>query len=581
MPIKRIQFPDGSIKRVEVPEGATDEQILSFVQSQHQPQETKQQKYNRIHAELTARNGVDGGDPTAGMSGAEKFMAGMGQSLHDTGRGIQQLYATVADKVAPRQRSMSDLVTGRDPSRLAAVTKEVARDRALDAPLLDTGAGLAGNIVGQGVQMAAPIPAGAAVKATSWAGRAAPFVGAATRAGVFGGMQGVGEGESRLTRAGQSAALGAAGQGIASATGKLAAGSIKRADPYTAALAQKAQQLGVKLGVANISENPLIRTVASQMERLPFSGAGKKFAGNQEAVNRAVGKAIGLPDAKRITPDVFSDAKSAVGDAFNTLSARNNLSLNTQHVTDVKAVIDEAGRLGGAELGASVRNWANDLFSRVDANGVIPGGAYKSFDSKIGKAMAAGGEKGFYLGQLREAVRNAMDSSISATDRAAWQLARKQWAAIKTVEPLVAKSANGNIPPSQLMGRVTADGAGKSRMAAGSGGELGDLARVAQRFLKDAPNSGTADRLLVNGAIGGGLYGAQQAGLIDPQTALIAGGGLLANRAMLGALNSRALTAGEGRAINGLARLLQESPRALPAAGPMLFPWDGSLTAQR
>lgn len=31
MPIKRIQFPDGSIKRVEVPEGATNEQIMEFV----------------------------------------------------------------------------------------------------------------------------------------------------------------------------------------------------------------------------------------------------------------------------------------------------------------------------------------------------------------------------------------------------------------------------------------------------------------------------------------------------------------------------------------------------------------------
>ena len=40
MPIKRIQFPDGSIKRVEVPEGATDEQILQFVQSQYQPKPT-------------------------------------------------------------------------------------------------------------------------------------------------------------------------------------------------------------------------------------------------------------------------------------------------------------------------------------------------------------------------------------------------------------------------------------------------------------------------------------------------------------------------------------------------------------
>lgn len=518
---------------------------LKLSQVTGQPQESKQQKYARLLAENERRQPSDpshpSNNPTTGMSGFDKFLAGMGQSVHDTGRGIQQLFG-------------------------GADAADVARDRQLNAPLMETGAGTVGNIVGQGMQMAVPIPAGAALKATSWAGKAAPYVGAAARSGVFGGVQGVAEGESRAARATQSAALGAAGQGIATATGALGRGAIARADPYTAKLAQQAKQFGIRLGVPNVSENPFVRTVASQMERLPFSGAGKRFAGNQEAVNRAVGKTIGLPNAKRITPDVFADAKATIGNQFNTLSARNNLSLNTQHVTDVKGVVDEATRLGGAEFGASVRNWANDLFSRVDANGSIPGAAYKSFDSKIGKAMASGGEKAMYLGNLREVVRDAMDSSISAGDRAAWQLARKQWAALKTVEPLVAKSSNGNIPPSQLMGRVTADGAGKSRMAAGNGGELGDLARIGQRFLKDAPNSGTADRLLVNGAIGTGLFGAQQAGIIDPQTAMLAGGGLLANRGLLKLLNSRALTAGEGKAINGLSKLGKTAPKLLPAS---------------
>lgn len=40
MPIKRVQFPDGSIKRIEVPEGATDEQIIAFAKSQYRPTAT-------------------------------------------------------------------------------------------------------------------------------------------------------------------------------------------------------------------------------------------------------------------------------------------------------------------------------------------------------------------------------------------------------------------------------------------------------------------------------------------------------------------------------------------------------------
>jgi hypothetical protein len=577
MPVYQVTAPDGRKLRITAPEGATQEQALAYAQQQlgqaggqQGGGESKQQKYERLLAENEARQPSDpmhpSNNPTTGMSAFGKGAAAAGKSLADTWQGIEQIYAAVADKVAPRQRTTADLITGRDPSRSAEVQRQVQRDRELDAPLMATGAGQVGNIVGQGLQMAVPVPAAAALKATSWAGKGAPYLAAATRAGIFGALQPAANGESRAGRAAQSAMLGVAGQGIASASGALARGAARRLDPYARNLAGKAQQLGIKLGVPSMSENPLIRTAASQMERLPFSGAGKRFRQNQEAVNRAVGREIGIPNAKRITPDIFADAKTRIGGEFNRLASRNTLDLNTQHIADVRSVVDEAGRLGGKDLGEQLRNWANDLISRVDASGKIPGAAYKSFDSKIGKAMASGGEKAHYLGQLREVVRDAMDSSISASDRQAWKLARQQWAALKTVEPLVAKSANGNIPPSQLMGRVTADGAGKSRMAAGGGGNLGDLARIGQRFLKDAPNSGTADRMMVNAAIGGGLYGAQNFGLIDPSTAMLVGGGLLANRAALGALNSRALSAGGSAPLTGLARLLQTSPRLLPAA---------------
>jgi len=130
----------------------------------------------------------------------------------------------------------------------------------------------------------------------------------------------------------------------------------------------------------------------------------------------------------------------------------------------------------------------------------------------------------------------------------------------------VAKSPDGNISPQALMGRVTADGAGKVRMASDRGGDIGDLARIGQLFMRASPNSGTADRLLVNAAVGGGLYGAQQSGFIEPQTAAYIGGGLLLNRLAGRALNSRALAMGESAPLTGLARLLGPAPRALPAA---------------
>jgi hypothetical protein len=336
-------------------------------------------------------------------------------------------------------------------------------------------------------------------------------------------------------------------------------------EPAAANLARKAESYGLNLGLPALSDNPLVRTAASQMERLPFSGATKRARANQSEFNRQVAKTIGV-DSDKLTPDVFAQAKGRLQNAFETLTGRNDLTFDTGHVSQIKGLLDEVSRLGGSDTARMVKGWANELFSKVDAAGKIPGKAYQSFDSRVSKVLKAGGEPAYYLGQLRDIARGAMDASVSAKDRAAWALARKQYAALKTVEPLAAKATDGNISPQALMGRVTADSAGKIRMASGKGGDLGDLARIGQRFLKAAPNSGTADRLLVNAAVGGGLYGAQQQGLIDPGTAAAVGGGLLLNRIGLNALNSRALAAGDSRALNGLARLVRPAPYALPAA---------------
>ena len=541
MPIYQITAPDGKKLRITAPEGATQEQVLAYAQKSYGVQQPEPPQ--RSMAERYAAAGIDPTpvDPTSGMTGVDKFVAGAGKSVMDTVHGAQQLFG----------------------QRTAAQEDETRR---LDAPLVQTGAGMAGNIAGQAAQMAVPVPAGAALRATSFAGRAAPYVGAAARSGGFSALQGVGTGESRAANAGQGAALGVAGQGLASGAGAVARGAVSRLGDAEKALAQKAEGFGLKLGLPNISENPLVRTVASQMERLPFSGATRRGKANQTAFNRQVGETFGAK-ADRITPDVFAAAKTKLQNAFETLSTRNSLELDPGHVAQMKTVIDEATRLGGSDTARMVRGWANELLGKVDAHGSIPGKAYQSFDSRIAKQLKSGGESAHYLGMLRDAVRSAMDDSISAGDRAAWSAVRKQYAALKTVEPLVGKSATGNISPQALMGRVTSDTAGKARMATGKAGALGDLARIGQRFLKEAPNSGTADRALVNLAVGGGLYGAQQQGLISPTTAAQIGGGLLLNRLGLNALNSRALAAGDSRALTGLARLMQTAPRALPAAG--------------
>lgn len=106
-------------------------------------------------------------DPTEGMSGFDKFAAGMGKAMVDTARGVGQIGAGVADFFSPRQLTLSNLVTGEKPlSRVEEARQAVADARRRDAPLMNTGAGVAGDVVGNLAMLAptAMIPGAATIR---------------------------------------------------------------------------------------------------------------------------------------------------------------------------------------------------------------------------------------------------------------------------------------------------------------------------------------------------------------------------------------------------------------------------------
>ena len=137
-------------------------------------------------------------DPTSGMSGTEKFFAGMGANFVGTGRGVKQVYAGLADFVSPRYRTQADLITGNDPSRFGQLQDEEAEARSLNAPLMRTGAGTAGNVAGA-VTSSLPlllVPGGAGL------------IGSTTIGGYTGLFQPTVKGESRAGNVALGAGLG-------------------------------------------------------------------------------------------------------------------------------------------------------------------------------------------------------------------------------------------------------------------------------------------------------------------------------------------------------------------------------------
>lgn len=125
MPVYKLQGPDGKVYSIEGPEGATAEQLGAFVSAQD-PKTQRLAKFKEENDKFIA-----GLNPTDGMSTYEKVMAGAGKAVSDTGQGIGQLLG----------------LTSR---------ADVEETRKRDAALMDTGAGMAGNIGGNVAMVLAP-----------------------------------------------------------------------------------------------------------------------------------------------------------------------------------------------------------------------------------------------------------------------------------------------------------------------------------------------------------------------------------------------------------------------------------------
>ncbi|HHW4685564.1 MAG TPA: hypothetical protein ACQGQG_09795 [Xylella sp.] len=153
-------------------------------------------------------------DPTDGMSAYEKFMAGVGRSVAETWRGLKKVGGAIGDAIP-----------GVDLSDFRKRTQqEINEARRIDAPLLDTGWGTAGNIAGYAAQMLVP---GVALKATPAARYLLPTTirGNALQGAVLGALQPTATGESYA----ENALLGGLGGAAGATAAKLGAGVYRGA----------------------------------------------------------------------------------------------------------------------------------------------------------------------------------------------------------------------------------------------------------------------------------------------------------------------------------------------------------------
>lgn len=417
---------------------------------------------------------------------ADTLAQGIG-AVGDTGANMLMKAGVIAPETA---KGVSDW-----RSRINADIKQ--DNESYESALGDSGLATTGRIAGNIAGTA--LPAAGAANAVGGAFRGGNMLLNAVKAGAQGAAAGTAGTaltsaasdqpllDQLKTGAGIGAALGVAGPAV-SAAGRWAGNAIVGSGigQETAKLANAAaNKFGIPLSAGQLSESPAMHFLDGVLKKLPFSGAGKHTEAQKVAFNRAVAKEFG-ETADKLTMDVMANARKRIGAEYDavekaiTLKADPQLQNSLMKIAgDARNVLDDTEwkKFSGV-VGNSLKDYAQ--------TGQMSGAQYQAIKNKGSPltvlAKSSNSDIAHYANQIMGAMKDNMIRSAPQDMAKRYLQADKQYAIMKAVQPLVKKATTGDISPALLMSK------------SGDSGNLYDLARIGQRFLKEAPSSGTSER---------------------------------------------------------------------------------------
>ena len=298
--------------------------------------------------------------------------------------------------------------------------------------------------------------------------------------------------EERLKRGAMDGAFGATG----AAAGKLVSRLLKPAGSAAPSVSNEvldaASRIGYKPTPAQITQSPFLGNLENFFSKNPgSSGAMQKlYQKNQTALNTAGARSMGETSAD-LGEGTFSAAKSRIGDEFTRLSTVTKPQLGDDFLSAL-GQIDAANKARGPFLNKGVDGLIDKGLDLAAQNN-LSGKAYKEIRTELSnQAQTAfrGGDA--TTGQAYKDVVKALDAaakkSLSEADQSAWDVARKQWGAFKTLTKGNVAEA-GDLSAARVAASVRRGGDGLRTGAAQ--GDLADIARIGEAFKGVSnPNSG-------------------------------------------------------------------------------------------
>ncbi len=280
-------------------------------------------------------------------------------------------------------------------------------------------------------------------------------------------------------------------------------------DPELAKVARTAGELKYPIDVRpdQVKQGAKFTKLAGQASSdVPFSGS--KTKSNQVNFTKNVIHELNPEDTSdRLTPENFSKAMERSGGGIGDIMAKTEIPLDAPLRDSTTGLREEVNTKGTDADAKIISAYIDELHSKANEDGIIDGSALRELNSEIGLRARnnVGNDLGAWLNDLQGHIEDAVQRNVSPEDGAALKEFRRQYAYGKILEPTVAKTIDGVLPPSQLMGAVTRTSLGKHLMAMGKGGPLGDLAKVGQ-LIKEPGTSFTAERGAVYAGIGGAAH---------------------------------------------------------------------------
>ena len=485
MPSFTFTSPQGKQYTVTGPAGATVQQAFGILQQQLASTSASAQQPTAAPDPPAAPSDsqpassgqlVAGSAPfqPAAPTQADNFVAGVGKSFADIGRGAKELAEKWGNKLG--------MVSNQHLSQYQA---QLAQDQQQDAPLMATTAGKVGDLTGN-IAMGAVFP------------EEAGLAGAVGGGAALGGLQPTTGNGSQTENAVIGGLGGLAGDVAGRVAGRVVQPIRNVLDDSRLQAVQLLRNAGVPLDLAQATGSRTAATLKNVASDAPFVNASTFPHVQQAAFNNAVLKTFGASGTKA-TPAVMDTAARRIGAIFDDIATRNPVAVDSPLLDDLANVHEAAGRELSAADAAPIKAQIENVIDKAASNGGnLDGKAYQNIRSSLGRLStnSPNGSIRHFAGELRSGLDDALQRSVSPQDLDSLTNARRQYRAMKQTEDGIQNDTD-DISPAALANAIDRK-ANASQSVYGRGDQtLVQLANAGKLMLgKGTANSGTTRRLL-------------------------------------------------------------------------------------